>query len=252
MTARRPDAVGDLVVLVPAGGRGDRFGGTEPKQLLNVGGRPLLCWTLERLLELEPARITVALPAGHPLPSVTCGFAEGRIGRVDGGSTRQESVLACLAATPGGPHDLVVVHDGARPATAREDLRRVVSAAEETGAAVLGRSISDTVKRLAGGCIVATVDRRELFRAETPQVFRRELLVRALALARNEGRDETDESAAVERLGEVEICAVQAAHPNPKLTVRADLPWVAALLGVGSTGVDPSTVSGSAPMPPVP
>jgi hypothetical protein len=50
----------------------------------------------------------------------------------------------------------------------------------------------------------------------------------------------------------VEICAVQAAHPNPKLTVRADLPWVAALLGVGSTGVDPSTVSGSAPMPPVP
>ena len=223
----------DLFVLVAAGGRGERFGSSEPKQLLTVAGRPLLRWTLERLLELEPAGITVALPVGRPLPLVEWGLAEAGISRVDGGVTRQESVVACLAATAGDLGDLVLVHDGARPATDREDLRRVVAAAERSGAAVLGRPISDTVKRVVDGRIVATVDRRELFRAETPQVFRRDVLTEALALAIREGRDETDEAAAVEHLGEVEIVAVRAHRPNPKLTVPEDLPRVEALLGVG-------------------
>lgn len=221
-----------LVVLVPAGGRGERFGGVEPKQLLTIGGWPVLRWTLERLLELEPDRVVVALPAGRILPVGDWGLDAGSVLRVDGGATRQSSVIACLRAAPGPPDELVLVHDGARPATARDDLREVVVAARETGAAVLGRSMSDTVKRLAGSRIIATVDRRELFRAETPQVFRRDLLTRALALAERDGRDETDESAAVERLDEAEIRAVHARHPNPKLTVPSDLGQLAALLGI--------------------
>lgn len=237
-----------LVVLVPAGGRGERFGGSEPKQLLHLGGRPVLAWTLERLLALQPRQMTVALPAGRELPLAHLPFgAAKRIRRVDGGSSRQLSVLACLAATPGRDDDLVVVHDGARPATSVEDLNAVVATARETGAAVLGRAMSDTVKRLRGDRIVETVDRQELFRAETPQVFRREILNRALAAAVREGRDETDESAAVERLPGIEIRAVRCRHGNPKLTVPADLERVASLLGLapfGASGEPPGAEGG--------
>ncbi|QQR73599.1 MAG: 2-C-methyl-D-erythritol 4-phosphate cytidylyltransferase [Holophagales bacterium] len=223
--------MGSLVVLVPAGGRGERFGAAQPKQLLSVGDRPVLQWTLERLLELGPAWLTVALPAGVELPVQAWNLPAERVTRVDGGATRQQSVVACLAATPGSEDDLVIVHDGARPATAREDLAAVIAAARESGAAVLGRAISDTVKRLEAERIVATVDRRALFRAETPQVFRRDLLTRAFAAALQEGRDETDESAAVERLGGIEIRAVYARYANPKLTFPADLARMTALLG---------------------
>ena len=223
--------MGNLVVLVPAGGRGERFGSSEPKQLLAIGGRPVLAWTLERLCGLAPASVTVALPSGRELSFAGLEAFRERIRRVDGGPSRQLSVLACLAAAPGPEDDLILVHDGARPATSWEDLRAVVDVAQQTGAAVLGRPMSDTVKRLDGDRIIDTVDRRQLFRAETPQVFRRDLLARALAAAVREGRDETDESAAVEKLGDISIRAVLARHENPKLTVPSDVERVAALLG---------------------
>ncbi len=219
-----------IIGLVPAAGRGDRFGGALPKQLLPVGGRPLLAWTLERLLAAGVERLTVALPAGllDPLPA---GLPSGEnLVYVAGGSSRQESVARCLEASPGPPGGLVLVHDGARAAVAAADVRATIAAAAATGAAVLGRPLEDTLKRVAGGRLVATVDRRDLFRAETPQVFRRDLLERALALARADGFAGTDEASLVERLGDVPIAAVAAAHPNPKLTLPADLPLLAALL----------------------
>jgi len=220
-----------LLVLVPAGGTGERFGGPEPKQFTEIGGRPVLRWTLERLLLLEPAHLVVALPPGRVLPLADWGLPADRVGWVAGGTSRQESVSAGLAALPPGDDlDLVAVHDGARPATDLEDLRAVVAAAARTGGAVLGRRLSDTVKRLAGDRIVGTLDRRELFRAETPQVFHRSLLTEALARAAAEGVGGTDESALVERFGAVEIVAVEAGRPNPKLTVAGDLDLVARLL----------------------
>lgn len=219
-----------VIGLVPAAGRGDRFGGALPKQLLPVGGRPLLAWTLERLLAAGVERLTVALPSDSltPLPA---GLPRGaNLHYVAGGASRQESVAFCLAAAPGPPDGLVLVHDGARPAVAAADVRATIAAAAATGAAVLGRPLEDTLKRVDGGRVLATVDRRDLFRAETPQVFRRDLLERALALARADGFAGTDEASLVERLGDAPIAAVAAAHPNPKLTLPADLPLLAALL----------------------
>ncbi|HPA94920.1 MAG: 2-C-methyl-D-erythritol 4-phosphate cytidylyltransferase [Acidobacteria bacterium ADurb.Bin051] len=220
-----------LLVLVPAGGAGERFGGTTPKQFLEIAGRPVLYWTLARLLSLAPERVIVALPPDRELPPAVWGLDATRIRQVAGGATRQASVAACLAAAADRePAGLVAVHDGARPATARADLLAVLAAAERTGAAVLGRRLTDTVKRLEAGRIVGTLDRTTLFRAETPQVFRHELLAAAFARAAAEGWEGTDEAALVERLGGVEIAAVEATRPNPKLTLPRDLPEVARLL----------------------
>ena len=224
-----PEHGARLIALVPAAGRGERFGGGLPKQFLAVAGKPVLAWTLERLLECGVERVTVALPQDR-LGDVGEGLSDPRVSWIAGGASRQESVARCLAASPGDPGDLVMVHDGARPAVACDDIRSVVAAAIASGAAVLGRPLGDTLKRLEGERIEATLDREGLFRAETPQIFRRELLARALELARRDHFMGTDESSLVERLPAVHIVAVVARHPNPKLTQPADLPGVEVLL----------------------
>src|SRR5436190_8657662 len=220
-----------VVALMPAGGRGDRFGGDRAKQFLEVEGRPLLAWTAERLFAAGVDEMVIALPQGSRPPDDAVFARAARV--VVGGASRQESVARCLAVVVAAPDDLVLVHDGARAAVHPDDVRRVIETAADGPGAVLGRLSSDTLKRVAGGEIRDTVDRRELFRAETPQAFRYEVLVRAVALAERDGFEGTDESSLVERLGSERILAIEALHANPKLTEPADLAVIAALLREG-------------------
>ena len=216
--------------VVPAAGRGERFGGEIPKQFLEVGGRPLLAWTIERLLGAGCRSVTIAVPA-EELASVAARWEGMRAIRfVAGGATRQASVAEALAASPAAADELVAVHDGARAAFDPADFGATVAAARTTGGAVLGRLASDTMKEIEAGRIVRTMDRRRLFRAETPQIFRRSLLERALEAARRDCYVGTDEAALVERLGSIEIVAVEARRPNPKVTFAEDFPHVASLL----------------------
>lgn len=219
--------------VVPAAGRGERFGGDRPKQFLEVAGRPLLIWTVERLRRAGFATVTVAAPAESLAEAERLLPAEPWLRIVEGGATRQASVAAALSASPAGVDDLVAVHDAARPATAIADLQAVVESAARAGGAILGRAVSDTLKRIEAWRVVATLDRHALFRAETPQVFRRATLERALECARIDRFVATDEAALVERLGDVAIAAVEAAAPNPKVTVPSDLALVEWLLARG-------------------
>jgi 2-C-methyl-D-erythritol 4-phosphate cytidylyltransferase len=226
-----PDSALRFVALVPAAGRGERFGGEVPKQLVLVAGRPLLAWTVERLLACGPRRLTVAVPADLLERARDLVPHDSRLAWVAGGATRQESVALALAATAGSADELVLVHDGARPAVEPADVRATLQAARAAGAAVLGRRVEDTLKRLAGDLVRETLDRSQLFRAETPQVVRRDVLEQALRRAAADGFVGTDEVSLVERWGGVPIRAVEASAPNPKLTRPADLPLLAALLG---------------------
>ena len=230
MNERHPNVVG----LVPAAGSGSRFGGDSPKQFLEIAGKTLIRWSLERLRAGGVGRIVVALPAGTgPEEAGIAVMADVEV--VAGGATRQESVARCLAAAGAEGEDLVVVHDAARAAVDPEDVRAVIAAASNPGGAVLGRAMSDTVKRVRGGGIEGTLDRAGLWRAETPQVLRAEILARALALAEEEGFVGTDEASLVERLAEGTITAVEARHPNPKLTLASDERWIALLLRGGGS-----------------
>jgi len=209
------------IALVPAAGRGERFGGDLPKQFLPIAGRPMLAWTLERLLAAGIERIVVGLPPDR-LAGDLAVIDSPRVEWIAGGATRQETVARCLGASPGSDDDLIVVHDGARPAVAVEDIAATLEAARHGDGAVLGRPLADTLKRLEGERIETTLDRHGLFRAETPQIFRRAIFARALSAAARDHFEGTDESSLVERLPGARIVAVVAQHPNPKLTEPAD------------------------------
>ena len=216
--------------LIPAAGRGVRAGGALPKQLREVAGRPLVAWAVARLQAAGVASCVVAAPPDlvESMAAALQGQANVRV--VTGGSTRQESVALALAASPAAAGDWIAVHDAARAAVHPDDVAAAFATAREGDGAVLGRGVTDTVKRLEGGHVAATVDRATLFRAETPQVFRRDLFERALARAAADGFVGTDESSLVERLPGVHVMAVTACFPNPKVTFASDLGWVESLL----------------------
>ena len=220
---------------MPAAGSGRRFGGEVPKQYLHAAGKPLIGHALDALLS-HPAidGAVVALAAGDPLwpgwttlhgkPVVTC----------IGGGERADSVLAALHALPEGVADdeLLLVHDAARPNLQAGDMSKLIEAASaHPDGAILAAPVRDTIKRAdADGRIAATESRDGLWRALTPQAFRRDLLRRALEAAKAEGIAVTDEAMAVERLG-LHPALVEGREDNLKVTTPADLALAEFLLG---------------------
>lgn len=179
-------------VLVAAG-RGERLGVGGPKAFLPLAGRPLLEHALDGLRGADLDRIVVVHPPG--LGDSVVQVAPDAVA-VEGGATRTDSVRAGVAAL-GEDVDVVAVHDAARPLTPVEVIVRVVAAVTgDIVAAAPGRPVPDTVKRVAAGEVVATVDRDGLMAVQTPQVFRREVLEAALV----RGHEATDDLALVEAL----------------------------------------------------
>ncbi|MGN7724628.1 2-C-methyl-D-erythritol 4-phosphate cytidylyltransferase [Luteimonas sp. 22616] len=223
-----PDQLpGRLWAVVPAAGRGARFGGDVPKQYLEVAGKPLLAHTLRALLAHPKVQGAVVVLAegderwpgwrefeGKPL--LTC----------IGGDARADSVLAGLAALPDSVRadDFVLVHDAARPNLSAPDLDQLLERGRnDPVGAILAAPVRDTLKRSGDdGGIDRTESRERLWRALTPQLFRRLQLTRALESARDAGVDITDESMAMERQGQRPLL-VEGAEDNFKITTPADL-----------------------------
>lgn len=219
--AESPEKLGMIVV---AAGEGRRLGGNIRKALVPVAGRPLLLHALERLAALPHLRegVVVIHPADRARVEEEWGEALRGLGVariVDGGKEREESVRAGLEALS-AEITLVAIHDAARPYVHADDLHAVVGAAIDIGAAILAEPVSDTVKIEGDPLRIAeTFPRHGLWLAQTPQVFRRELLEEA---HRRLDRPVTDDAEAVERLGEP-VVIVPATSPNWKITTRADL-----------------------------
>jgi 2-C-methyl-D-erythritol 4-phosphate cytidylyltransferase len=152
-------------------------------------------------------------------------FESGRVRVVEGGNSRQESVENALRSL-GPEYSLVAVHDAVRPFIDLETIHKVFDEAAETGAAIVGVPAVDTVKQVTRGTthvrIRATLPREKLVMAQTPQVFRYDLLVRAFEAARQDGFIGTDESSMVERL-DVEVSVVPGSDRNIKITKSTDM-----------------------------
>lgn len=213
--------------VVPAAGRGRRFGGEVPKQYLPILGRTVLHHALERLaLHPRVRGLVVVLAADdarwpgwrelHGKPVLAC----------TGGEERADSVLAGLRALPDAvrERDWVLVHDAARPCLRHDDLDRLLDHGMAHGVgAILAAPVRDTLKRArANGEIAGSEPRDGLWRAFTPQLFRRATLTRALESALLAGAAITDEAMAIERLG-LRPMLVEGAEDNLKITTPGDL-----------------------------
>lgn len=211
------------LLLVVAAGSGSRLGRPEPKALVPVAGRPLLSWTLEAFGKAAFARTVVTAPPDRVAEFARLVGPRERV--VAGGETRSASVRLGFEALVAADGDVVAVHDAARPFLTPEEIGAVMRAAEETGAAIAATPVVDTIKRVAAGRILETVDREDLFGAATPQAFRAAVLRRALAC----GQDATDEAALCEALG-IPIAVVPVSRFSFKITTPEDLELAEAIL----------------------
>jgi len=220
----------NVSVILPAAGLGTRMGreksGTSRKQFMLLDGAPILVHTIGRFLRCPPVTdIVVALRAED------MEWARGLIQQhypgqpvrvVEGGETRQQSVENALASLQPGT-ELVAVHDAVRPFISPALVEKVIAEAARTGAAIVGIVPVDTVKQVHKNHIRATLSREHLVLAQTPQVFRLDLLRRAFERARLDGFTGTDEASLVERLEEVEVSVVQGSDRNIKITKPSDM-----------------------------
>lgn len=225
----------DIWAVLPAAGRGTRFGGDTAKPYLQAAGKMLVEHALDALLaHPRVAGAVVALAADDARwPGWETWLGKPLL-RCTGGDERAGSVLAALHALPPGVGDdaLVLVHDAARPNLWRGDLDRLIAAAEDCAdGAVLAAPVRDTLKRADAALrIGATEPRTALWRAFTPQAFRRGALIAALESAQLAGLAITDEAMAMERVG-ARPRLVEGREDNLKVTTPADLALAHHLLG---------------------
>ncbi len=212
------------VALVLAAGRGERLGAERPKALVELAGRPMLQWSLDALAQSAGIeRIVVALPPGvEPPPGV-----DG----VPGGASRSDSVRLALAAAGAG--DPVLVHDAARPLLTPEIVRETLVALERdelADAAIAAAPVTDTIKRVdERQGVLETLERSRLWAVQTPQVFRRAALDRALDVSDELLASATDDAWLVERSGG-RVIVVAVGAENLKVTTALDLETAARLL----------------------
>jgi 2-C-methyl-D-erythritol 4-phosphate cytidylyltransferase len=221
---------------LPAAGLGTRMGraaaektGTSRKQFMLLEGAPIVVHTVRKFASLAVVTEIVIAVRGEDrewVAEMMAGeFSDGRVRVVEGGNSRQQSVSNALA-TLGTDTDLVAVHDAVRPFIEEETIHKVFAEAAETGAAIVGVPVVDTVKQVSHGTgrvrIRGTLQREKLVLAQTPQVFRYALLTRAFELAQKDGFTGTDESSLVERL-DVEVGVVLGSDRNIKITKPGDM-----------------------------
>ena len=215
-------------ILLAAGSGRRMAGAVDDKVLAPLAGRTVFSYSAAAfaasgiadlyVVVYRDQRQMTALSAHAPTPSVL----------VRGGRERQDSVMNALAALP---EDIahVFIHDCARPLIRPEQLVALHKIVRRENAVVLAHRVTDTIKQHHGDGHLRTLDRSRLWAMETPQVFARDLIVRAYQRVADKQLKITDDASAVERLGHP-IALLENSHPNPKLTTPADLTWLEYLL----------------------
>lgn len=217
--------------IVVAAGRGQRMG--FKKQFFNLAGKPMWLRSAEAMLEGGADHVYVASAANDAVElekSLDELSVRDRVTVCVGGDTRYDSVRRAVhrmfedIGTRFDPQSVVAIHDAARPFVNPDDVTATFLAATQHGAAVLGERCRDTVKRIAGECVVETLDRESLLLAQTPQAMQLALAQRVY-IEQNHDETPTDDVALLEMLGQP-VRFVIASDYNGKVTTQADLAFV--------------------------
>jgi 2-C-methyl-D-erythritol 4-phosphate cytidylyltransferase len=215
-----------VLAIIPAAGMGLRMGGETPKQFLSLDGVPVFVHTLRKFMVADGIDEIILALRPEDKERAEKDLEHEQFAKplrlVSGGATRQESVARALAEAPEST-ELVVVHDAVRPFIDQEMIRKVVEAARQNGAAILGIPSVDTVKQVERQTILGTVPRERIVLAQTPQAFRYQIIREAFERAAADGFRATDESSLVERLGHP-VIVLMGSDRNIKITKPSDLP----------------------------
>ena len=218
-----------LFAVIVAAGRGSRFGGPLPKQYADLKSCAVLRETAQAFLRYRsPVSVLVVI---HPDDRALYDEAVAGLdllAPVHGGATRQDSVRLGLEALEAAPQDIVMIHDAARPLLDPAIIDRAIAVLETSDAALVAIPVRDTIKRGAAGHVAATVDRENLWRAQTPQVFRYGKIIAAHRAA--VGLDLTDDAAVAEQAG-MKVELVMGSEDNFKITTADDLARANRLVG---------------------
>ena len=225
-------------VIFPAAGAGRRMKAGKNKVLLPLAGVPILLRSLQKFSAVEKVAQLVVVVAEEEVAFVRQLLREVQGLKpwcvVAGGSERQYSIANSLAELDSAA-DIVLVHDAARPLVSQRTIEAVIKAADEKGAAIAAVRAKNTIKVVADdGRVEATPPRERLWEVQTPQGFRRALLLAAYERAAADGFLGTDDASLVERLGEA-VCVVESDYRNLKITTPEDL-WLAEALLAHSLG----------------
>jgi 2-C-methyl-D-erythritol 4-phosphate cytidylyltransferase len=219
-----------VFAILPAAGLGTRMAGPQPKQFLSLDGIPILIHSLRAFAAVDRVSAVYVAVRKTEMERVDSEIAEYEFGNrvcvVEGGDTRQQSVMHALDALPASAEDIVLVHDAVRPLIDKATIDRTIDAVAEYGAAIVGLPAIDTIKQVErtahGALITATIPREFIVHAQTPQGFRYGLLKKAMAEAAEDGFVGTDEASVVERAG-LPVAVVHGSQVNLKITQPGDL-----------------------------
>lgn len=216
-------------VVIPAAGQGKRMGTKESKQFLLFHQKPIFLHTIEVFENHPEVDEIVVVVRETEIERTKRLIKEHGIKKVSkvvaGGRERQESVFMGLKAIT---TDLVLVHDAVRPFVTEKAITRLISEIRDYDAAILAVPMKDTVKKVEQNCVFGTLQRNQLWSVQTPQGFRRELLMKAHKEAEKNNDFATDDSALVEKLG-VNVRVVDGEYTNIKITTPEDLIFAEAI-----------------------
>ncbi|MCH7946910.1 MAG: 2-C-methyl-D-erythritol 4-phosphate cytidylyltransferase [candidate division Zixibacteria bacterium] len=222
--------------IIVAAGKSERFGDPLPKQFHEVAGRPLLSWAIEKFeIASSIDKIVVVVAADYQLETtrkIIDPFGFNKVVKVvSGGDSRQQSVLKGLEALPESTK-VVAIHDGVRALVSPEDIDKVVKLALAEKAAMLALPATDTLKKVKNQEVVETLERNQIWLAQTPQAFEYKLILEAhRKFADNpKGTIVTDDASLVEALG-VKVKVVKPSTLNLKITTAEDMNYAETLLG---------------------
>ncbi len=220
----------NVSAIIVAAGKGERMG--KKKQFLSLAGRPMLYWTLEKFQKIKPIKeIVLVLPKEDILRKsklIKTKFTKVKK-IIPGGKIRQESVFNGLTET--NPNILLVaIQDGVRPLVSEKLIKNTIKVAERYGSAVPALPVRETVKTVSSNKFVeTTLPRKKIWATQTPQIFRREIILKAHRKAKEDRFIGTDDAQLVERIG-CPVKLIPGEYTNIKITLPEDLLFAQALI----------------------
>lgn len=221
-----------IAVIIPAAGKGERFGGKEKKVFAKLSGRPIFIHTLEKFINRDDVCQTILVVSPEDMEQMkskygaNLGFMGVQV--VEGGSERVESVSNALERVKDDA-EFIAIHDAARPCVTENMISAVFAEAARSGAAILAAPVSSTLKQVSESKVIdQTMPRSGVYEAQTPQVFRRDLILEAYSKCSEVEGPVTDDSQLVEALGHP-VHIVESDATNLKITQKGDITLAGAI-----------------------